>query len=255
MKDTERQSMRAPILGCFIDQVNKDQALVRIHQMILQGDPAQVITLNAEIVYQAQKDQALRDIINSASLVTPDGIGVVWGGRWLGYPFPERVTGIDILYALCQEAASHQWPVFLLGAAPGVAEEAAGQLVKRCPGLLVKGTHHGYFQEDESPGVVEEIIMARPLILFAALGAPKQEFWIRSHLAEMKVPVCIGVGGSFDVIAGHKKRAPAWMIRLNLEWLYRLLAEPSRWKRQLALPRFALAILRTRLTYNRNARK
>lgn len=252
MTKKEAQNSKAVILGCMIDRVNRIQALQHIGKLIAEDRPGQIITLNAEIVYQAQKSPALREIINNASLVTPDGIGVVWGGRQLGCPFPERVTGIDLLQTLCQEAASHEWPVFLLGAAPGIADEAARQLSQRYPGLPVCGTHHGYFQERETQMVLDAIKKARPRILFVALGAPRQEFWIHTHMEELQVPVNIGVGGSFDVAAGLKKRAPEWIIRLNLEWLYRLLAEPSRWKRQLALPCFVLAILRTRWSGHRN---
>jgi len=201
-----------------------------------------VITLNAEIAFQAQKDETLRNLINGADLVTPDGIGIIWGGRQLGYNFPERVTGIDLMVSLCRNAADRGWKVFLFGAAPGVAEAAAQSLRRQFPGLLVAGCRHGYFSDDESTGIAKEIAALRPDILFVALGAPKQEYWIREQQDVMKIPLCMGVGGSFDVIAGVKNRAPGWAIRLNLEWLYRLLAEPSRWKRQLALPSYVLAV-------------
>lgn len=238
---------KAEIMGCKIDIVNNNQALEIIEDIIREGKPGQVITLNAEIVYQARENRPLRELINRARLVTPDGIGIVWGGRQLGYHFPERVTGIDLVAAVCNRAAERCWKVYLLGAAPGVADKAAQELQKRFPGLNICGTQHGYFQPEENQRIVENIKAAEPAILFVALGAPKQEFWIDSLKEEMQVPLSIGVGGSFDVIAGLKKRAPAFFIRLNLEWLYRLVGEPSRWKRQLALPRFAISILRARL--------
>ncbi|MEQ8176355.1 MAG: WecB/TagA/CpsF family glycosyltransferase [Syntrophomonadaceae bacterium] len=233
---------KAEILGCNIDIINSQQALEKIHEIILSQKGGQVITLNAEIAYQAQKDENLRIVINGADLVTPDGIGIIWGGRQLGYDFPERVTGIDLMASLCRKAADMGWKVYLFGAAPGVAEAAAESLVKQYPGLVVVGCRDGYFKDDESAGIAREIASLQPDILFVALGAPKQEYWIKEQQEAMKIPLCIGVGGSFDVIAGVKNRAPEWAIRLNLEWLYRLLAEPSRWKRQLALPRYILAI-------------
>jgi len=233
---------KAEILGCHIDIIDKHQALEKINEMISAKKGGQVITLNAEIAFQAQKDEKLRNLINGADLVTPDGIGVIWGGRQLGYDFPERVTGIDLMVSLCQKAAAMGWKVFLFGAAPGVAEAAAQSLSKQFPGLAVVGCRHGYFKDDESREIAREIGVLQPDVLFVALGAPKQEYWIKEQREVMKIPLCMGVGGSFDVIAGIKSRAPGWAIRLNLEWLYRLLAEPSRWKRQLALPRYVLAI-------------
>ncbi len=235
---------KAEILGCKIDIVDNVQALQIIEEIIDAKTPAQVITLNAEIAYQTRHDKDLKEIINSARLVTPDGIGIVWGGRQLGYDFPERVTGIDLLSGICTMALRKQWPIFLLGAAPGVAEGAAYELIRRFPGLDVCGTQHGYFKPEEEAQVVGKIKQARPDILFVALGAPRQEYWINRYKEEMNVPLCMGVGGSFDVIAGIKKRAPAIFIKLNLEWFYRLVGEPSRWKRQLALPRYVLAILK-----------
>jgi N-acetylglucosaminyldiphosphoundecaprenol N-acetyl-beta-D-mannosaminyltransferase len=186
----------------------------------------------------------LREIINSADLVTPDGIGIVWAGRKLGFDVKERVTGIDLFYRLCSQAPKQGWKVYLLGSAPGVAEAAANQLAAAYPGLQICGTHHGYFSEADMPVILQEIRQAAPHILFVALGAPKQEIWIKNYKQELGVPACVGVGGSLDVIAGNKKRAPEWMIKLNLEWLYRLLSEPSRIQRQLVLPKFVGLVLK-----------
>lgn len=233
---------KADILGCNIDIVDRHQALETANRLILRKKGGQIITLNAEIAFQAQKDENLRNLINQADLVTPDGIGVVWGGRQLGYLFPERVTGIDLMVSLCRMASDEGWKVFLFGAAPGVAEAAAQGLLRKFPELVIVGCRNGYFNDDESAQIAKEIASLQPDILFVALGAPKQEYWIRHQRQLLGITLCMGVGGSFDVVAGVKTRAPEWVIRLNLEWLYRLFAEPSRWKRQLALPRYALAI-------------
>lgn len=237
---------RANILGCYVDMVTMREAVKQIEVFIQEMQPAYIVTLNAEIAYQARNDKPLRDIINSAQMVTADGIGSVWAARQMGYPVPERVTGIDLLYILCQRAAECGWSVYLLGAAPGVAEAAASSLCNTYPGLQIAGAHHGYFKDEEIPNLIERIKDCRPSILLAALGAPKQEYFINRYQKELEIPVCIGVGGSFDVVAGYKKRAPQLFIKLNLEWLYRLLAEPNRIKRQLVLPKFALAVLRQR---------
>lgn len=232
------------ILGCQIDNVTMPKAIEKVAAFMDGKHTAHVITLNAEIAYTARNDDKLRDVINHADLVTPDGIGIVWAGRKLGHNIKERVTGIDMIYQICQRAEAKRWKLFLLGAAPGVAELAAQELAGLYPGLMIVGTRDGYFSEQDIPVIIREINQAAPQVLLVALGAPKQEFWINNYKQILKVPVCVGVGGSFDVLAGNKKRAPKIIIKLNLEWLYRLLAEPSRLKRQMVLPRFVLAVLR-----------
>lgn len=235
---------RADILGCQVDLLSLEQGIIRIKDLVRRGRPAHIITLNAEIVYQAQTNEELKAIINRADLVTPDGIGIVWGGRQLGYEIGERVTGIDVLYRLCQEAPRQGWKIYLLGSAPGVAAESSRRLSAAYPGLQICGHHHGYFNEDDIPAIISEIKKLAPHILFVSLGAPKQEKWINKYKQELGVPISVGVGGSLDVIAGQKRRAPLWMIRLNLEWLYRLITEPSRIRRQLVLPKFVGLILK-----------
>lgn len=240
--------MRADLLGCSLDLISMDDALEWIAKRIQHGNTTHIITMNAEIVFQAQENPALRSIINRAELITPDGIGTVWGARFLGYSVPERVTGIDLMLRLCVQASMEGWKIYLLGAAPGVAEIAAQKLINRFPGLQVCGCQDGYFTADRLPQMVSDINEASPQLLFVALGAPKQEFWINEHRSEFhSIPVYMGVGGSLDVIAGNKKRAPTIFIRLNLEWLYRLLSEPSRIKRQLSLPRFVWRVVKQRL--------
>ncbi len=241
----------ASILGCKVHLVNMAEAVQIIEHLVEDRTTcSQVVTLNAEIIYQTKKEEELQEIINRANLVTADGIGTVWGARILGYPQKERVSGIDLLHELCASGASRGEKIYLLGAAPGVAEKAGHNLEQSYPGLKVCGSWHGYFSPEDEQAIIADINSKSPDILFAALGAPKQEYWIDQKRDTLKVPVCMGVGGSFDVIAGIKKRAPRLFIVLNLEWLYRLLTEPSRWKRQLALPAFVLAVLRQK--YGRN---
>lgn len=238
----------AEVLGCRIDPLTMAATLNRIEDFIHNKQTAHIITLNAEIAYQAYSDTDLQDLINRAQIVTPDGIGIVWGARQLGVNVPERVTGIDLMEQLCQRAARQGWNIYLLGAAPGVAQAAALKLQQKYPGLIIAGIQHGYFDDAQTEQVVADIARSKPDILFIGLGAPRQEWWIDQHKERLKVPVLIGVGGSLDVISGQKQRAPQWMINYNLEWLYRLMAEPSRYKRQLVLPRFAWLITKTRLS-------
>lgn len=236
---------QANILGCQVDLVSLSQALEKIKTLLANKKfPAQIITINAEILYEAARDSKLKAVINDAEMVTPDGIGVVWAARKLGFKPQGRVTGIELLEAVCQEGAKQGWKLFFFGAAPGVAQQAAMNLGKKYSGLKIVGTINGYFTPEDTANIITSIKESAPDLLLVGLGAPRQEFWIKDHKERLQVPVSIGIGGSFDVIAGLKKRAPAFMIKLNLEWLYRLISEPSRIKRQLALPKFVLLILK-----------
>ncbi len=244
--------MRVDILGVPVDRLTIDQTVQRVTELVGAGRPARVITLNPEYLYRGvTDDKALLELVHRADLVTADGEGIVWAGRVAGKPFPERVTGIDLMLALVQQAAQEGWRVFLLGAAPGVAEEAAENLRRQYPGLQVAGTYHGYFKQDEETAVAERVREAEPQVLFAALGAPKQERWIDQYIESIGPVVAMGVGGSLDVIAGRVTRAPRWMQSLRVEWLGRLVMEPSRWRRILVLPRFAWLVQR----YYRLARR
>ena len=236
--------MSTTILGAAIHGVTMEEAVNRIKEFIAAGSPHQVITLNAEILYRATREPALMELIRRADLVTPDGAGILWAARKLGKPLPERVTGIDLMLAIAKEAPAHGWRLFLYGGAPGGAEKAAHNLRQAHPGIDIAGTAHGYLSPEEQEELKEQIRQARPHILLVALGAPKQEYWIRDNLPALGVPVAIGVGGSFDVISGNVKRAPVWMQKAHLEWLYRLIKEPRRYKRMLALPKFMAVVLK-----------
>ncbi|MBE3580925.1 MAG: WecB/TagA/CpsF family glycosyltransferase [Thermoanaerobacteraceae bacterium] len=230
------------ILGCRLDGPTLAGALDLIRDFIASGRPHQIVTLNAEMAYRASEDALLRDIINRAALVTPDGAGVVWASRLLGSPVPERVAGVDLVEGLAARAAREGWRLFLYGAAPGVAEKARERLLARYPSLLITGTAHGYLSPAEEKELLARLRQARPDVLLVALGSPRQEYWIDRHLKELGIPVAMGVGGTLDVLAGEVSRAPQWMQRLGLEWLYRVAQDPRRVKRVLALPKFILKV-------------
>lgn len=232
------------VLGASVACLTLGEAAEVVAGFVREGRPRQVITLNPEFLYRAQSERELMETVRRADLVTADGVGIVWAARKAGRPVPERVTGIDLLLRLAVEAGARHWRVFLLGAAPGVAEAAGRELAARYPGLVLAGTHHGYFKPEEEPEVIAKVRASRPDLLFVALGAPRQELWAARHLAALGVPVVVGVGGSLDVLAGKVHRAPVWLRRLHLEWLGRLLMDPRRWRRQLVLPKFALLVLR-----------
>jgi len=225
------------LLGVRLHAVTMDEALQEAERFIREDRPHMIVTSDASTIVRAQDDPELRRIMNETDMVTPDGAGVVLAAKLLNLPVRARCSGCDMVAELCRVAARLGRSVYLLGAEPGVAELAARNLKRQVPGLEIAGVHHGYFSPEEEPAIVEEIRRAHPAVLFVALGIPRQEKWIRAHLDELGVPVCVGVGGSFDVISGRKKRAPLWMQRMGLEWLYRTIREPRRIGRLVALPR------------------
>lgn len=241
-EEDEVMGERLEILGVGIDKVNSQQALEKIGEFIASGQSHQIVTANAEIIYQASKNEKMRNVINNAQMVTADGSGVVWASRQLGEPLEQRVTGIDLVNSICEQSAKDKWKIYILGSAPGVAATAAVNIRDKFPGCNIVGTHHGYFNAKEEKQILAELKQLKPDVLFVALGAPKQEYWIADHLADLGIPVGMGIGGSMDVLSGNVKRAPEWMQKMSLEWLYRLLIQPARFKRVLALPKFMLAV-------------
>ena len=202
----------------------------------------QIVTLNAEMTMAARANPELGAAIASADLVIPDGAGVVWALGRQGLRV-RRSPGIELARQLLEYAARHGWRVALVGASPAVMELLRERLEAEIPGLDLAFTIHGYQDPELWPGIEQELQQARPDLVLVALGVPRQETWIqRLHIGQPGL--WMGVGGSFDVWSGTKERAPVWMGSLHIEWLYRLIQEPSRWRRMLALPAFALEVLR-----------
>jgi N-acetylglucosaminyldiphosphoundecaprenol N-acetyl-beta-D-mannosaminyltransferase len=231
------------ILGCRLDLLDADQATERIVALADASAGAQIVTLGTEMVVNAQHDDRFRAIVNRCALSLCDTVGLLAVARQRGATLRERVTGVELIEHLCKRAAVDHIPVYLFGSAPGVAADAAAILETRYPGLPIAGSRDGFFQPSEVPGIVDEIRASGARLLFVGLGSPRQEFWLAENLAATGVGVGIGVGGSFDVIGGRVQRAPELWRRLGLEWLYRLVKEPQRWRRQLALPRFVWLVL------------
>jgi N-acetylglucosaminyldiphosphoundecaprenol N-acetyl-beta-D-mannosaminyltransferase len=229
------------------------EALDKIEGFIQTRTPHHVVTSDANAILQAQHDDEYAGIIRRAALITPDGFGVIWGARLMNLPIYERVTGVDMVTGICERAATNGYSIYILGAAPGIAATAAQKLMERYPGLRVAGTQHGYFKPEEEDEVVRSIRAARPDVLFVAFGIPKQEKFIARHLQDLHVPVSLGVGGSFDVYSEKLKRAPEYIQRSGLEWLYRVWQEPWRWKRMSYVPRFMIFALREWLTGSRRS--
>ena len=228
------------ILGVNVNSLTMAQAVEAVQQFIAEKKVALVATANAEMLMRSTQDEELKDILNQADLVVPDGAGTVWAAGHLGEPMPERVAGFDLAQELMREAPARGDRIYFFGSAPGVADKAKAKAEELYPGIQVVGTRNGFFTEADEPGIIAEIKAARPDILLAALGVPKQEKWLKKHMQELQVPVSIGVGGTLDVMAGVMERAPLWMQKAKLEWLFRGLKQPSRAGRLLALPKFVL---------------
>jgi N-acetylglucosaminyldiphosphoundecaprenol N-acetyl-beta-D-mannosaminyltransferase len=201
-----------------------------------------IVTLNAEIAQMAVESEELADSIRQADLIVADGIGVQLASKIVGQPVPERVPGVELVEMLAREAAAMGKGIYLLGAAPGVAEKAAEVLKSRIPALIILGTRDGYFKAHEEEELLADINRTRPALLLVAMGAPKQELWLSANRMRLQVSVALGVGGSFDVISGNKPRAPRLLQTIGLEWAFRMAIEPRRLKRIIFLPKFIISV-------------
>ncbi len=237
--------MRTDVLGVLYNNVTMDEALAIGCELMSGEKAAYCVTPNAEMAYEALRDEAFRDLLNGADLVLPDGAGVILGAKIIRNPLKQKVAGIEFAQNLLPKMEAMGKRLYLLGSKPGIAEMAAEKMREKCPNLQICGMADGYFQDEAE--VVRKINEARADVLFVCLGAPKQENFMRNHQSELKVRLMIGLGGTLDGIAGTVKRAPRWMIRLQLEWLYRLIKEPKRLGRMMRLPKFVFAAVKKRM--------
>ena len=235
-------SERVEILGVAVDAVTMAEAVDFVEKLIVARKPSIVATANAEMLMRATHDAELEKILNAAELVVPDGAGTVWAAHHLGYEMPERVAGYDLVQELLKLAPEKSQRIFFFGSAPGIAEKAKAKAETLYPGIKIVGTRNGFFTAADEPEIIAQIKAATPEILLAALGVPKQEKWLAAHKLELNVPVSIGVGGTLDVMADAVRRAPKWMQRAKLEWLFRAMLQPSRAGRLIALPKFVLKV-------------
>jgi N-acetylglucosaminyldiphosphoundecaprenol N-acetyl-beta-D-mannosaminyltransferase len=232
------------VLGCRVDAVGRDEALARIATLANAGGAALVVTLGVEMVMAAQRDLEFRRIVNAAALVTCDTVGLMLASRLRGGPLRERVTGVELVDALAaRSAALGDLRLYVLGGSGDTAQRAAEALRRANPGVAIAGFRDGYFGPGESDAVAAAVRASGANVLLAGLGSPKQERWLARYLGATGCGVGIGIGGSLDIYAGNVARAPAVFQRTGTEWAYRLAKEPHRWRRQLALPRFAVAAL------------
>ena len=237
--------MKTTVLGVAYDNITMTEALARGRELLTGGETAYCVTPNAEMAYEAMHDPEFCGILNGAALVLPDGAGVILGAKLVRTPLKEKVAGIDFaqnMLAVFEETGSR---LYLLGSKPGIGELAAEKMRQKHPDLCICGIRDGYFQDEAE--VVRVINEAKADAVYVCLGSPKQERFMYTHRGELNAKLLVGLGGTLDGIAGTVKRAPKWMIRLQLEWLYRLIKEPKRFKRMLRLPKYIFAALKTRM--------
>lgn len=233
------------ILGVKVDNVTMDEAVQTVFGWLEEEGNHLIVTPNPEIIYHAYHTPEFREVLNSADLTVPDGIGVVYGAKIIGTPVKERVPGFELCCHVLEGLPSRNKSVFLLGGKPGVAELAAKKIEERYPKIRIAGFCDGYFQDEQA--VIEQINSSNADFLMVCIGFPRQENWIVKHKDQLKVKVSIGAGGSVDVLAGTVKRAPAFFCKTGLEWFYRLLKQPSRIGRMMNLPKFLLTVIKKNL--------
>jgi N-acetylglucosaminyldiphosphoundecaprenol N-acetyl-beta-D-mannosaminyltransferase len=232
------------MFGVPFSKLNMQETVELLTNAIDSGKPHQVITANPIMVMAAINQPDYLAVMNRADLIVPDGTGVVWAASYVGNPVKERVPGFDLMHRLLQAGEQKRWKVFLLGASPEVIQAAEAKLKEQYPLIQWVGAKDGYFKAEEDEAVIAEIREAKPDILLVGRSAAGQEPWMDRYKQELGVPLMIGIGGSFDVISGKLKRAPGLYQKLRLEWLYRLMQEPWRYKRMLDLPKFAVKVIR-----------
>lgn len=222
------------LFGCPVDSLNLNQTVSRIEGIIREREPRRHSALNAAKIVRMRKDERLRQIVAASDVVSADGQSVVWASHLLGKPLPERVAGIDLMQKLLRLAQDRGYGIYLLGATEEVLLKLRERLMREYPGLNMVGRRNGYFSSREEESIVEEINAAGADILFVGISTPRKEYFLGKYQGRLRVPFCMGVGGSFDVLSGKSKRAPHVMRRMGLEWFYRFLQEPARlWKRYL----------------------
>lgn len=238
---------RVEFLGCRFDACTMRDAVATIDEAVSRGRFLQHSVVNVAKLVHMRDDPELKEAVEACGMINADGMGIVWGARFVGLDVPERVTGIDLFYQLVELSARRGYGIYLLGATDDVVRETCRILGDKYPGLLISGFHHGYFWGDEER-VVRDIRSSGARLLFVAISSPLKEKFINRWQRELGVSFAMGVGGTFDVVAGKVSRAPAWMRRFGLEWLFRLIQEPRRlWRRYLITNfRFGLMLLRER---------
>ncbi|MCT4542488.1 MAG: WecB/TagA/CpsF family glycosyltransferase [Vallitalea sp.] len=238
--------MKVDILGVNVDNDDMNKAVNKVIEYMDSDGKYKIYTPNPEFVMMSIEDEEFKGILNKGDLVIPDGIGIVIASKILGKKIPERVAGYDLVQNVFKRIKKTNRTVYLLGASEGVAIKAADKMREIHKGLKIVGVHDGYFDENEEKNIMESINTLKPDLLLVGLGAPRQEKWIDNNIHKLNIKVAIGVGGSFDGMAGNVKRAPLIFQKLGLEWFYRLIKQPSRITRMIKLPVFLIKVIKER---------
>lgn len=251
MEKAASKAETVTLFGVKVSKMNMQETVDYLAEAVRQRRVTQVVTANPIMFMTGFEDEAFLRMLQNADLVVPDGAGLVWAAGRIGKPVKERVAGFDLVQELFRIGAREGWSVYLLGTTQDILEAARERIEAAYPGLRIAGCRNGFFGAEEDESVVRSIAEAAPELLLVGRSTYTQDPWIAKYRDQLNVPVMIGVGGSFDVMSGKLKRAPRWMQRLKLEWLYRLAQEPSRWRRMASLPKFALKVM----LYGENLRK
>lgn len=238
--------MRVEMMNCLIDNLTMEETVAAVESCVASGKACRHVVVNVDKIVKANRDPRLLEIINGCDLISVDGMPVVWAARLLGIPLKERVAGIDLFRALVERSARKGWRLYFLGARTEVVKKTVDTLIDQYPGIQVAGWRNGYWTDEEEAAVVEQIRAARPDLLFVAISSPRKERFLSQYARELSIPFSMGVGGSFDVVAGVTRRAPRWMQKVGLEWFFRFLQEPRRMFRRYFMddPFFLVLLLR-----------
>jgi len=234
------------LFGVKISKMNMDETAAYAEAAIANKQPHHIITVNPIMLMEGLSNACFLQVLRTADVVIPDGAGVVWAANYLGNPVTEQVPGIDLIHRLMEIGHHKGWKVYLLGASPEVVRETARTLEKAYPGIKIVGIHDGFFTNQEEPLIFKDIRRASPDILLVGRSMHKQDPWISWNKEKLQIPIMMGVGGSFDVISGKLRRAPSLFRKLRIEWLFRLIQQPWRYRRMLALPKFMWKVMRER---------
>ena len=229
---TDKEKRRVPILNTYIDALTMEETISEVEKIIARGVPTQHVVINANKVNLMNEDPELKRIVNECPLINADGISILWAAKVLGLPIKERVTGIDLFLNLVKVASEKGYKIYLFGAKEEVVRKVKKVFEEEYPTLQIVGYRNGYFTEEDEPEIVKNMAESGADMMFVAFSSPKKEYWINKYIDQLNIPFVMGVGGSFDVVAGVTERAPKWVQIRGFEWLYRLVQEPRRmWRR------------------------
>lgn len=219
---------RYPILNTYVNAISMEETVAEVEKIIRDGNPTQHVVINASKVNLMNENVKLQKIVNACPLINADGASIIWAAKKLGIPLKERVTGIDLFLNLVRIAAEKNYKIYLFGAKEDVVQKVKNIFMKQYPSLQIVGIQNGYFTDADEPNIVAHMAESGADMMFVAFSSPQKEFWVNKYLHDLHIPFVMGVGGSFDVVAGVTNRAPEWMQRHGLEWFYRFLQEPCR---------------------------